>query len=157
MADGSADEFGSRSGDDREDGGVSDDLLDRDHGPQNGQLVDTVIAARGSVDNAPCAESWESVLTRAQSALAKATTRATNGPVVLVSHDAVNYGCWRFSTQTLARPQCSTTTPGGLNVLRRANSTWLCWSLDGGRDHPVTQMDSITAVLSITPGRDRQM
>jgi hypothetical protein len=50
-------------GDDRQDGGVSDDLLDRDHGPQNGHLVDTVIAAWGSVDNAPGVESWESVLT----------------------------------------------------------------------------------------------
>jgi broad specificity phosphatase PhoE len=69
---------------------VSEDVLDRDHRPQNGHLVGKVISAGGSVDNPPGVESWESVLTRAQSALAKATTRATNGPVVLVSHDAVN-------------------------------------------------------------------
>lgn len=69
---------------------LCDDLLDRDYGPHNGQLADEVTTTWGSVDNAPGVEPRGSVLARAQSALDEAGARATNGPVVLVSHDAVN-------------------------------------------------------------------
>jgi broad specificity phosphatase PhoE len=105
---------------------VSDDLLDRDYGPQNGRLVEEVNATWGSVDNAPGVETWESVLARAQSALAKAATSATKGPIVLVSHDAVNCALLAFlDPNRWPEPKAVPQPPGCLNVLRRDHDTWV--------------------------------
>jgi broad specificity phosphatase PhoE len=104
---------------------LSDDLLDRDYGPQNGHRLDEVDATWGSVDNAPGVEPWESVLARGQSALDKATTRAMNGPVVLVSHDAVNSALLAFLNPTRwPEPSAVTQPTGCLNILRRDGDTW---------------------------------
>jgi broad specificity phosphatase PhoE len=105
---------------------TSDDLIDRDYGPQNGGLVAEVIAAWGSVDNAPGVESWASVLTRAQSALAKATAQTMNAPVVLVSHDAFNSALLAFlDSKRWPDPSAVPQPTGCLNVLRRDNSAWV--------------------------------
>jgi broad specificity phosphatase PhoE len=105
---------------------VSEDLVDRDYGPQNGQLVEKVNAIWGSVDNAPGVEPWGSVLTRAQSALAEAATRANNGPVVLVSHDAVNSALLAFlDPGRWADPGAVEQPTGCLNVLRLDNDIWV--------------------------------
>lgn len=105
---------------------VSDDLVDRDYGPQNARLVEEVNAEWGSVDNAPGVESWESVLARAQAALAKATTAAMKGPVVLVSHDAVNCALLSFlDPKSWPEPRAVPQPTGCLNVLRRDGDTWV--------------------------------
>jgi broad specificity phosphatase PhoE len=104
---------------------VSNDLLDRDYGPQNGYLVDEVEAVWDSVDNAPGVEPWDSVLARAQSALAKATTLAMNGPVVLVSHDAVNCALLAFlDPKRWPEPSAVPQPTGCLNILQRDGGRW---------------------------------
>ena len=105
---------------------VSGDLLDRDYGPQNGRLVAEVNATWGSVDKAPGVEPWESVVARAQSALAKATTRTTNGPVVLISHDAVNSALLAFlDPDRWPEPNEVPQPTGCLNILQQDGGTWL--------------------------------
>jgi broad specificity phosphatase PhoE len=105
---------------------VSDDLLDRDYGPQNGRPVEEVTAHWGSVDDAPGVEPWESVLARAQAALAKATSSAMEGPVVLVSHDAVNSALLAFlDPNRWPEPRAVPQPPGCLNILRRDGNTWV--------------------------------
>jgi broad specificity phosphatase PhoE len=104
---------------------VSDGLLDRDYGPQNGHLVDEVDATWDSVDNAPGVEPWESVLARAQSALAKGTALAMNGPVVLVSHDACNRALLAFlDPERWPEPSAVPQPTGCLNVLHRDGGRW---------------------------------
>jgi len=104
---------------------VSDDLLDRDYGPQNGHLVEDVRAIWGSVDDAPGVEPPGIVLARARSALDKATTRAMNGPVVLVSHDAVNSALLAFlEPKRWPEPTAVTQPTGCLNILQRDFETW---------------------------------
>jgi broad specificity phosphatase PhoE len=105
---------------------VSDDLVDRDYGPQNGRLVEEVNATWGSVDNAPGVEAWESVLARARSALTKVTTSAVEDPVVLVSHDAINSALLAFlDPNRWPEPRAVPQPPGCLNVLRRQGGTWV--------------------------------
>ena len=104
---------------------LCDDLLDRDYGPHNGQLADEVTTTWGSVDNAPGVEPRGSVLARAQSALDEAGARATNGPVVLVSHDAVNSALLAFlDPNRWPEPNAVPQPPGCLNLLRREDTTW---------------------------------
>jgi len=103
-----------------------DDLLDRDYGPQNGRPVDEVIETWGSVDHAPGVEPWDSVLIRARSALAEAAVRSQDGPVVLVSHDAVNSALLAFLDSTRwPDPRAVRQPTGCLNVLWPDNDTWV--------------------------------
>lgn len=104
---------------------VSDDLLDRDYGPQNGRLVEDVNATWGSIDNAPGVEPLESVLAHARSALAKVTPRVSNGPIVLVSHDAVNSALLAFlDPKRWPVPSAVPQPTGCLNILRRDERSW---------------------------------
>ena len=105
---------------------VNDNLRDRDYGPLNGHLVEEVNATWGSVDNAPGVESRESVLARAQSALTEATNRARHGPVVLVSHDAINSALLAFlDPDRWPEPTVVPQPTGCLNILRRVGDTWV--------------------------------
>jgi probable phosphoglycerate mutase len=104
---------------------VSEDLLDRDYGPQNGLLVEDVIATWGHVDNAPGVEPRESVLVRARSALAKATPRIMNGPIVLVSHDAVNSALLAYlDPKRWPAPSAVPQPTGCLNMLQWDEGMW---------------------------------
>jgi broad specificity phosphatase PhoE len=104
---------------------VTDDLLDRDYGRHNGHRIDEINAIWGSVDNAPGVEPWKSVLARARSALAKATTQAIDGPVVLVSHDAINSALLAFlDPKRWPDPRAVPQPPGCLNLLERVGDTW---------------------------------
>jgi broad specificity phosphatase PhoE len=104
---------------------VNDKLLDRDYGPLNGRLVEDVNATWGSVNNAPGVEPHESVLARAQSALADAADRARRGPVVLVSHDAINSALLAFlDPKRWPEPGAVPQPTGCLNILQRDGDTW---------------------------------
>jgi broad specificity phosphatase PhoE len=104
---------------------LSDDLLDRDYGPLNGRLVREVNETWGSIENAPGVESWDSVLARAQSALALASSPAMDGPVVLVSHDAVNSALLAFLDPTRwPLPSAVPQPTGCLNILQRDRDAW---------------------------------
>jgi broad specificity phosphatase PhoE len=105
---------------------ICDELLDRDYGPQNGRPAEEVEAEWGSVDKAPGVEPWESVLERGQTALAEVASRATDAPVVLVSHDAFNSAL--LASLDPARwpdPRTVAQPTGCLNVLQRENATWV--------------------------------
>lgn len=105
---------------------VCDDLLDRDYGSHNGQPADEVIATWGSIDNAPGVEPWDSVLIRARSALAEAAVRSQGGPVVLVSHDAVNSALLAFlDPARWPDPRAVRQPTGCLNVLWQDNDNWV--------------------------------
>jgi broad specificity phosphatase PhoE len=102
-----------------------DDLLDRDYGPQNGRLVDEVTARWGSVDQAPGVEPWPSVLARGRAALDEVTDLAVNGPVVLVSHDAVNSALLAsLDPERWPEPSAVAQPTGCLNILKRGDSRW---------------------------------
>jgi probable phosphoglycerate mutase len=104
---------------------LSDDLLDRDYGPQNGRLVHEVKATWGSVDHAPGVEPRPSVLARARSVLAQVTDPAIDGPVVLVSHDAVNSALLAFlDPARWPEPSAVPQPTGCFNILRRDHGTW---------------------------------
>jgi broad specificity phosphatase PhoE len=104
---------------------MSDDLLDRDYGPHTGHLIDEVNATWGSVDDAPGVEPRQSVLARAQSALVTAADRAINGPVVLVSHDAVNSALLAFlDPLRWPEPSAVPQPTGCLNILHRDGGAW---------------------------------
>jgi broad specificity phosphatase PhoE len=104
---------------------VSGDLLDRDYGPQNGQLLKDVIDIWGDVDNAPGVEPREAVLARARSALAKASPRIMHGPIVLVSHDAINSALLAFlDPRRWPAPNVVPQPTGCLNVLQRDRYMW---------------------------------
>jgi broad specificity phosphatase PhoE len=126
---------------------VSDELIDRDYGPQNGRLLEDVNAAWGSVDNAPGVEPWESVLDRARVALAEAGTRAMDGPVVLVSHDAINSALLAFLEPTRwSEPGAVPQPTGCLNILQREGDTWAV--VVAGRPPPLATRDVVGTSVS---------
>ncbi len=65
-------------------------LNDRDYGPWNGKLRTDVIRRYGSIDAAPGVEPLAAVASRARTALDHLVGHYGCGPLVLVSHDAVN-------------------------------------------------------------------
>lgn len=69
---------------------VDDRLTDRDYGPWAGSIEADLVAQYGSVDLAPGVESTTLVIDRARACLDDQVNYLGDGPVVLVSHDAVN-------------------------------------------------------------------
>jgi broad specificity phosphatase PhoE/predicted GNAT family acetyltransferase len=65
-------------------------LNDRDYGPWNGKPRTEVVRRYGSIDAAPGVESLAAVASRARTALDRLVGQYGCGPLVLVSHDAVN-------------------------------------------------------------------
>ena len=104
--------------------------------------LEDVNAAWGSVDNAPGVEPWESVLDRARVALAEAGTRAMDGPVVLVSHDAINSALLAFLEPTRwSEPGAVPQPTGCLNILQREGDTWAV--VVAGRPPPLATRDVV--------------
>ena len=69
---------------------VDERLIDRDYGPWAGTTEAEVVSEFGSLDDAPGVESRHALLARAREALDAVLPLLTEGPVVLVAHDAVN-------------------------------------------------------------------
>lgn len=69
---------------------LDDRLVDRDYGAWAGTAEAELIANFGSLENAPSAEAGQSVIERAQAAIDAQLPYLASGPVVVVSHDAVN-------------------------------------------------------------------
>lgn len=98
-------------------------LADRDYGPWAGSLEADVIAQYGSIDDAPGVESTAAVVERARSCLDDQVGYLGGGPVVLVSHDAVN------------RPLLADLDPevGRAEELQQATACWNTLAHDGDR------------------------
>ncbi|GAB3561807.1 histidine phosphatase family protein [Spelaeicoccus albus] len=62
---------------------------DRDYGPQTGKIKSEVIERWGSVDDAPGVEPLSAVVARVRPALDAAPREIADGPIVIVTHDAV--------------------------------------------------------------------
>ncbi len=69
---------------------VEDRLNDRDYGPQTGLLRADVETRYGSVDAAPGVEPLAALTKRVRQAFSELVDELAPGPVVMVSHDAVN-------------------------------------------------------------------
>lgn len=65
-------------------------LIDRDYGQWAGQRLADVTAQWGTVDEAPGVEAASDVAARARIALNEQAAFLSDGPVVLVAHDAVD-------------------------------------------------------------------
>jgi broad specificity phosphatase PhoE len=65
-------------------------LIDRDYGAWAGRREEDAVAAHGSIDAADGVEPADIVLSRARQVLDDQVREGEHGPVVLVSHDAVN-------------------------------------------------------------------
>lgn len=69
---------------------IDAELNDRDYGPWNGKPRTEVVHRYGSIDAAPGVEPLATVAARARTALDHLVGQYGCGPLVLVSHDAVN-------------------------------------------------------------------
>lgn len=69
---------------------VEDALLDRDYGPFAGRRQADAEAAYGNIDRAPGVEPPGAFAARVTGALRRLAGRATDGPVAVVAHEAVN-------------------------------------------------------------------
>lgn len=65
-------------------------INDRDYGPWTGAVKTDVIAEFGSVDAAPGVETLDALSARVCAAFTEIVETPGSGPLVLVSHDAVN-------------------------------------------------------------------
>lgn len=65
-------------------------LNDRDYGPWTGKVKTDVEHQFGSIDEAPGVEPAQEVFARAKAAFLELVEEADSGPIVLVSHDAIN-------------------------------------------------------------------
>lgn len=106
---------------------VDERFNDRDYGPQTGQVKAEVIAQWGTVDDAPGVEQAADVLARARPALDALLDDTREGPVIVVTHDAV------------IRPLIASIDPtrkdiaaptGSWNDLCRTNGTWSVLTTD---------------------------
>lgn len=71
---------------------VDERLNDRDYGPWTGQPRAEVEQRFGSIDDAPGVEPAAAVAARALAAWTELTSEYSDGPLVMVSHDAFNTG-----------------------------------------------------------------
>lgn len=62
---------------------------DRDYGPWTGHIKADVIEQWGNINNAPSVEPESTVLARAFRALNTLTVAPDNGPIAIVTHDAI--------------------------------------------------------------------
>lgn len=106
---------------------VAPGLIDRDYGRWAGEPTDSVLAEFGSLDRADGVEPAATVSSRARAVLQECRSLAAEGPVVLVSHDAVNrlvlaaldpgLGPWEQIHQRTACWNVLVATCGGWKVL----------------------------------------
>ncbi|HEY8865370.1 MAG TPA: histidine phosphatase family protein [Solirubrobacteraceae bacterium] len=102
---------------------VAAGLIDRDYGPWAGDTEDAVIAQFGDLDLAPGVEPAYAVIKRARAVLDEQSEFLGAGPVVMVSHDAVN----RLLLTDLASDL------GGAGQLRQRTACWNVLSVVDGR------------------------
>src|SRR5215204_4260838 len=69
---------------------VEGGVLDRDYGPWTGHVKAEVVAAFGSVDEAPGVEPWSSFTARVVAAVVRMAAAHRDERVAIVAHDAVN-------------------------------------------------------------------
>jgi probable phosphoglycerate mutase len=109
---------------------IDDRLIDRDYGTWAGALQADVLAQFGSLDDAPGVEPRDTVIDRALDAIDAQAEFMTSGPVVAVSHDAVNR-----LLLTALRPELRRSGPlrqptACWNVLSRKGTGWLVEFVD---------------------------
>ena len=96
-------------------------VYDRDYGPWTGAVKADVIAEFGSVDAAPGVEPLESLSARVHAAFSDIVDEPGAGPLVLVSHDAVNRALLAALDAGLTDVGQRT---GCWNQLSRVDGTW---------------------------------
>jgi len=108
-------------------------LNDRDYGPWNGKRRTEVIRRYGSIDAAPGVEPFAAVASRAHIAIEHLVDHYGRGPLVLVSHDAVNRALLEQLDPSLTdigqRTAC-------WNELKRVDGTWRVDGYDLKPDQP---------------------
>jgi len=120
---------------------IDAELNDRDYGPWNGKPRTEVVHRYGSIDAAPGVEPLATVAARARTALDHLVGQYGCGPLVLVSHDAVNRAlleqldpsltdigqrtaCWTNSAASTAPGESTATTSNPTShVVRRRRSS----------------------------------
>lgn len=107
---------------------VDQRLTDRDYGPWAGQREDAVVAEWGPLDGAPGVERAESVAKRALAALD--AQRTDDGPVVMVSHEAVNRALLRTLDPDLGSRDRISQRTACWNVLLRLDERWVVDQVD---------------------------
>ncbi len=96
-------------------------LNDRDYGPWTGKVKAGVLQQFGSLDAAPGVESSDAVTARARTAFFELIAEFRTGPLVLVSHDAINRALLAVLDPRLAGVGQRT---GCWNQLSRVDDTW---------------------------------
>jgi broad specificity phosphatase PhoE/predicted GNAT family acetyltransferase len=108
-------------------------LNDRDYGPWNGKPRTEVLHRYGSIDAAPGVEPLVAVASRARKAIEHLVDHYGRGPLVLVSHDAVNRALLEQLDPSLTdigqRTAC-------WNELNRVDGTWRVDGYDLKPDQP---------------------
>ena len=100
---------------------IDERLNDRDYGPWTGHPRDEVEQRFGSVDDAPGVEPRARLAHRALTAFTALTNEYSDGPLVLVSHDAFNSALLSGLDPELAGVSQRT---GCYNQLSRNNGQW---------------------------------
>ncbi len=96
-------------------------LNDRDYGPWTGKVKADVLQQFGSLDDAPGVEPSDAVTARARTAFFELIAEFRTGPLVLVSHDAINRALLAALDPRLADIGQRT---GCWNQLSRVEGTW---------------------------------
>jgi len=96
-------------------------LNDRDYGPWTGKVKADVLQQLGSLDDAPGVEPSDAVTARARTAFFELIAEFRTGPLVLVSHDAINRALLAALDPRLADIGQRT---GCWNQLSRVEGTW---------------------------------
>ena len=100
---------------------VDERLNDRDYGPWTGKVKAEVERQFGSVDAAPGVEPAQQVFARAKAAFLELVSEADSGPIVLVSHDAINRSLLRAFDPSLGEVGQRTAC---WNQLSLVDGTW---------------------------------
>jgi broad specificity phosphatase PhoE len=105
-------------------------FIDRDYGPWAGRTKDEVIAQWGSLDAAPEVEPELEVLARSMDALNDACRHVSRGPVLVVSHDAVNRSLLTALDKSPGNAETLHQDTGCFNVLERRGEEWSILSVN---------------------------
>lgn len=105
-------------------------LIDRDFGRWAGHPTADVVKRYGSVDDAPGVESKQAVTSRALAVLDEQRDRLRDGPIVLVTHEAVTQLLLHALAPELGDPDAIRQRNGCWNLIIRSEGGWLVEQVD---------------------------
>jgi len=111
-------------------------FIDRAYGQFDGEIAAEVVAKYGRVGAAPGVEPAAAVVERTKAALVEVAEGSVDGPVVVVSHDAVIRNLFKALAPNYTPSELVPQRTGCWNLIRYTDGVWTLIEV-GSKDDPI--------------------